>query len=124
MSSQTLGVPSRALLLEKVKDKVRKHDQVLWPTVSEKIQAVKADKRVKAIQNPDQEHRTVFHLDLDRALLNGLVVDLGQATEPQAGWTITVKGCDCSGYPLIVVVHLCLEEREPLQITDFLIAKE
>ena len=122
MSSQEL--PSRAQVHEKIRDKIRKNDHILWPTVSEKIQEVKAAKRVAALKNPEVEHRTVFHLDLVRALLGGAVVDVGPATQPQPGWVATVRGLDCSGYPLVVFVHVCIEEAEPLQITDFCIAKE
>jgi hypothetical protein len=121
-ASSAVGIPSRADNLEKIQGKVKKHDQVLWPTVSEKIQEVKAAKRVAATQNPDLEYRTVFHLDLDRALLNGLVVDMAQVAEPSAGWSVTVKGCDCGGFPLIIYVHLGLDTNEPLQIADFIIA--
>jgi len=101
MSSQEL--PSRAQVHEKIRDKIRKNDHILWPTVSEKIQEVKAAKRVAALKNPEVEHRTVFHLDLVRALLGGAVVDVGPATQPQPGWVATVRGLDCSGIP-----SLCL----------------
>ncbi|MFZ0796743.1 MAG: hypothetical protein WCA13_08195 [Terriglobales bacterium] len=115
-------IPPRAELMERIREKIRKQDQVLWPTVSEKIQAVKAAKRVEAIKNPDHEHRTVFHLDLDHVLLTGVPVDSGRVTEPSPGWTVTVKGCDRGGHPLIVFVHLGSDVREPLQVTDFIIA--
>jgi hypothetical protein len=124
MDGQSPEVPSRAQLLEKIRDKVKNHDQILWPTVSEKIQEVKIAKRAAAIRNPNEEHRTVFHLDLDTALLEGRVVDSGPATAPQPGWVATVKGCDRSGYPLTVFVHISLEDGMPLQITDFCITKE
>ena len=119
MTSQTLGVLSRAHLLEKVRERVRKHNQVLWPDVSEKIQFLKAKKRVEANKDPDREYRTVFHLDLDRAILNGVMKDHAQVTEPEPGWSGTVKGVDCDGASLCVMFFLSLEESQPLQITNF-----
>jgi hypothetical protein len=118
------AVPSRAELLERIKSKLKNHQQVLWPAVSEQIQFLKALKTKRARIDPDQEYRTVFHLDLDRALMRGLVVKVDAVAEPEAGWAVTVKGCDCSGGPLIVMVHLCLEEEAPLYITNFLVSSE
>ena len=119
MQNQTVGVTSRAHLLERVRERVRKHNQILWPTVSEKIQFLKARKRVEANKDPDREYRTVFHLDLDRAILNGVIEDSAQVTEPEAGWTGTIKGTDCDGASLCVMIFISLEESQPLQITDF-----
>jgi hypothetical protein len=119
MTSHAVEVSSRAQLLEKVRERVRKHNQILWPTVSEKIQYLKAKKSVEANKNPDHEYRTVFHLDLDRANLNGVIEDSAQVTEPEAGWAGTIKGMDCDGASLCVMVFLSLEESQPLQITDF-----
>jgi hypothetical protein len=124
MESQALEVLSRAQIFEKIKDKIRNHDHVLWPTVSEKIQELKTAKRAAANRNPNQEYRTVFHLDLTTVLLDGSIVDSGPAVEPQPGSVATVKGADRNGFPLTVFVHLCLEDGEPLQITGFCITKE
>jgi hypothetical protein len=124
MSVQAVGSPSRADLLERIKSKLRNHQQVLWPAVSEQIQYLKALKTERARRDPDQEYRTVFHLDIDRALTKGLVVKVDQVAEPEPGWAVTVKGCDCAGGPLVVMVQLCLEEDAPLYITNFVVSSE
>lgn len=121
MSSPAVGVPSPAELLERIKMKLKNHEQVLWPTVSEKIQQLKAMKASKARENPSQEYRTVFHADLHRALMTGLVTDVAAAVKPEAGWTVTIKGMDSDGQELIVMVHCCLDDCRPLHITDFAI---
>jgi hypothetical protein len=119
--AEAVGSPSRAELLERVKSKLKNHDQVLWPAVSEKIQFLKALKIERARRDPDQEYLTVSHLDIDRALTNGAVVDVGQMAEPEPGWAVTIKGCACGGHVLTVMVYLCLENEAPLYITDFVL---
>lgn len=123
MSSSAV-VPSKAQLLEKIKAKLKNHDQVLWPAVSEKIQFHKARKLRAARTDPTQEYRTVFHVDLHRALMTGSVTDVGQAIAPIPGWAVTVLGLDSGGEPLVVMVHVCLEDCKPLCITDFTIPQK
>lgn len=95
MSTEAVGVPSPAELLERIKSKLKNHQQVLWPAVSEQIQFLKALKTERARKDPDQEYRTVFHLDIDRALMKGLVVDVMQVAEARSG-----LGCNCQGLRL------------------------
>jgi hypothetical protein len=119
-----VGTPSNAELMQRIKQKLANHEQVIWPSVTEKIEKLKALKNEKARQNPDREYRTVFHIDLHRALVSGTIVDVGQATHPEDGWTVTVKGFDSNEEELIVMVHCCGIDSRPLHITDFTIPQE
>ncbi len=111
------GNPSPAELLQRIRNKVSA--VVLWPTVTERIEALKQAKKVKAQTSWDQEYRTVFHLDLIKAILNGAVVDSCPLTDPVGSWVVTIEGIDTVGDPLTVMVQLSKSASEPLQITEF-----
>ena len=66
----------------------------------------------------------MFHIDLQRALISGTIVDVGTATHPEEGWTITVTGFDSNEEELIVMVHVCAVDARPLYITDFAIPQD
>ena len=123
-SAVGVGVPSNAELMQRIKQKLSSHDQVIWPSVAEKIEKLKALKNERARKNPEQEYRTVFHIDLQRALISGTIVDVGTATHPEDGWTVTVKGFDSNEEELLVMVHCCGLDSRPLHITDFAIPQE
>jgi hypothetical protein len=110
--------------MQKIKQKLASHDHLIWPPVTKKIERLKALRRKNAQRNPDNEYRTVFHIDLQRALMSGTIVDVGSATHPEEGWTVTVKGFDSNEEELIVMVHVCATDSHALYITDFAIPQE
>lgn len=92
--------------------------------MKDKIEHFKAAKTEKARINPNLEYRTVFHIDLFRALMSGTIVDVGAARHPEDGWAVTVRGLDSNEEELIVMVHCCEAGCHPLHITDFAIPQE
>ena len=88
-------LPSRAELLELIRTKLSR--AVLWQTVTERIGALKDAKRAGAALNPDREYRTVFHGDLECAILNGAIVEDCQAVYSPNWWSCTIRGIDRSG---------------------------
>jgi hypothetical protein len=123
-SAAGMGVPSPNDLMEKIRKKVKGHEQVIWPQVIEKMDHLRALKAERSKKAPDLEYRTVAHLDLERALVRGTVVDVGSASVPEEGWVVTVKGLDSFDEELIVMVHCCSVNSRPLHITDFTIPQK
>jgi hypothetical protein len=123
-SAVGIGAPPNAELMQRIKQKLSEHDQLIWPNVTEKIERLKALKNERARRNPEQEYRTVFHIDLHRALMSGTIVDIGSAAHPEDGWVVTVRGFDSNEEELIVMVHCCRADSRPLYITDFTIPQE
>jgi hypothetical protein len=112
------GGLSRAELLALIRSKLGR--VVLYPEVSEQIEKLKTLKTLKGATNADQEYQTVFHADLINALLTGNITNHFPPQSPQSGWSATVEGVGCDGWPIIVNVEVS-EGTDPLVITSFVI---
>jgi hypothetical protein len=109
---------SEAEVLEKVRLKVRNGMYVFGPQVLTAIENLKKLKRLKAVENPDREYRTVIDIDIADCILCGVGTEITPlTTEPQ--WAVTIKSVNSEGYPLVVHVYLNYDEREPLLISSF-----
>jgi len=108
---------SPAKLLELIRSKLSR--VVLNNVVREKIDSLKNKKIARGQLEPDTEHRTIFHGDLEHAIRVGSIVDHCQVTYALDWWTCTVRGIDRGGEQLVVVVEISESPAEPLVITDF-----
>jgi hypothetical protein len=87
--------------MEEARSRMKKH--VLWPNVSDAI----------------EHSKTVFHADLQQAVMNGKIKDKFHEEKPAIGWALTINGEDREAYPLTVFLFVPDDESMPAEITGF-----
>lgn len=113
-----LAVPSTAELIQLVRQKIMEDNRILWPTVSERIEALRRLKHENAKSAPFREHKTILDADICSVCLGGKVTDMHSL---QNGWRLSIKGADVDGDELVVMVKLPKADADPLEIEDFVI---
>ncbi len=110
MQTQT----QHADILERVAKLTREH-AVMLPSVAQQIERLLA---LRKLGDPDKEHRTITHLDLQHALTHSSakITDLGQEND---AYNVTIKSLDRAGWLLTVAVTVPVKADEPLVIVGF-----
>lgn len=101
---------SRASLFAAAKERLKKRGHCLLPAVTQKIIHLSES-------NPGENDdcQRIIHLDLISAINTGVATDVFMGSPP----CLTIRGIDCEGRHLLVIVEVPSGEKDALLITDF-----